>query len=172
MSGFGPSAVGGTVESGEIADGAITQAKLDAGVNKTFDAYAAGTAYALTSTPAALDFGTTDPSIAITTAGTYRIKARVNLKYNGATFAAVRTITLKLRRTNNTAADLTNSSAVVTTAIITTLTQTLMSLELPEVVYTTANTDDAITIFGSIDVVPSVGSLDVVEASIHAVRVA
>jgi hypothetical protein len=40
------------------------------------------------------------------------------------------------------------------------------------VLYTTTNTDDAIALFGSLDVVPSAGSLDAVEASIVAVRLA
>jgi hypothetical protein len=77
--------------------------------------YAAGTAYQLTASDAALDFGTTDPSLTLTKAGTYLLTARVRLDYNGATFSAVRTATLKLRRTNNTAADLSNGSAAAKT---------------------------------------------------------
>src|SRR6185369_1987982 len=85
---------------------------------------AAGTAYSLTNTPAALDFGTTDPSLVIDKAGTYLLLARYNLKYNGATFAAARAVTMKLRRTNNTPADLTGGSTVLTTDIVTTKTFT------------------------------------------------
>ncbi len=131
--------------------------------------YAAGTAYALTATAAALDFGTTDPSLTLTLAGTYRIRARVRLDYNAATFAAVRTATLKLRRTNNTAADLTNGSVGAKTQIVTTISGTFIHFSW-EVDYTTVNTNDAVTIFGSLDVVPEAGSLDAVEASIMAHR--
>lgn len=134
--------------------------------------YAAGTAYQLTNTAALLDFGTTDPSLTITVAGTYLILARVRYDYNAATFAAVRTITTKLRRTNNTPADLTNGSSGWITEIITTLSYTAMIQELPPVVYVTANTDDVIQIWGSIDTVPSAGSLDAVEAEIVAIRIA
>lgn len=138
--------------------------------NYPLTVYAAGTAYALTNTAAALDFGTTDPSKVINKAGTYLLFPRVNLKYNAATFAASRTVTLKLRRTNNTAADLSNGSMTALTDIITTKTYTFGAFNLPPVIYTTTNLDDAITIFGDVSVVPTAGSLDAVEASIVAVR--
>lgn len=139
-------------------------------LNVPYTVYASGTAYSLTATSAALDFGTTDPSVTIAAAGTYAIRARVNLKYNAATFAAVRTVTLKLRRTNNTAADLTNGSDTILTDIITTKTYTEGWFNLPEVIYTTSNSNDAITIFGDVSVIPTAGSLDAVSASIVAVR--
>lgn len=133
--------------------------------------YAAGTAYSLTATVAAVTFGTTSPAIVINAAGTYTLSCRVNLKYNGATFAAARTATMKLTRTNESSADITGASTAVVTAIVTTVTQTFMIIELPSVIYTTTNTDDAIALFGSLDVVPTAGSLDVVEASIIARRI-
>lgn len=132
--------------------------------------HAAGTAYALTATSAALDFGTTDPTLTLNRAGTYLIFARARLDYNAATFAASRTATLKLRRTNNTAADLTGGSTSALTDIITTLTYTMADVSWA-VLYTTANTNDAITIFGDVSVVPSAGSLDATQASIIAIRV-
>lgn len=145
-----------------------------AGITTTYNvaAYAVGTAYSLTNTAAALDFGTTDPAIVIAQAGTYLIRGRVLIKYNAATFAANRTVTLKFRRTNNTAADLTNGSTAPTTDIITLITGTWLECQLPEVVYSTTATTDSITIFGSVDVVPSAGSLDATEAHILAQRIA
>lgn len=138
--------------------------------NYSLSVYAAGTAYSLTNTAAALNFGTTDPVLTIDKAGTYLLIARAVLDYAAATFAASRAVTLKLRRTNNTAADLTNGSVVVDTDIITTLSYTFGAFALPPVLYTTANLDDAITIFGDVAVVPTAGSLDAVAASIVAVR--
>lgn len=131
---------------------------------------AAGTAYQLTATPALLDFGTTDPSLVITLPGTWLITARVRLDYNAATFAAPQTVTLKLRRTNNTAADLPNADAQVVTGAVTTATQTFMVVPLRPAEYSTKNTDDIIQIFGDVDVLPSAGSLDAVQADISAVR--
>lgn len=133
--------------------------------------YAAGTAYQLTNTSALLNFGTTDPTLVLTSPGVYLLLARVRVDYTGATFAAVRTGTLKLRRTNNTAADIANSTVQYLTDIITTLTYTLEVIDLPPIVYTTTNSDDSISIFGDISVVPTAGSLDTVEASIVAVKI-
>lgn len=141
-------------------------------VANNLSVYASGTAYQLTATPALLDFGTTDPSLVISGVGTWLLSGRVRLDYNAATFAAVRTATLKLRRTNNTAADITNSSTGFKTQIITALTYTAGIIDLPQVIYTTTNTNDIIQIFGSVDVIPSAGSFDAVEASIMALRVA
>ena len=96
--------------------------------------------------------------------------AKVRVDYNAATFAAVRTGTLKFRRTNNTAADLTNGSNGFKTDIITTLTYTLAEITLAPIIYVTTATNDALTIFGDISVIPTAGSLDCVEACIVAVR--
>lgn len=156
--------VGGTTTSPvyELSDGSDK--------NYSLTVYAAGTAYSLTNTAAALNFGTADPVITLNKAGTYLLIAKATLDYAGATFAASQAVTLKLRRTNNTAADVSNSSLVVDTDIITTLSYTFGAFALPAVLYTTANTDDEITIFGDVAVVPSAGSLDAVAASIVAVR--
>lgn len=142
------------------------------GALTSLSVYASGSAYSLTNTSALLDFGTTDPSLTITEAGTYLLFARVRYDYNAATFAAVRTVTSKLRRTNNTAADVSNSSASWKTDIITTLTYTAVIHTLPVVSYTTANTDDVIQLWGDVSTVPSAGSLDAVEASIVALKIA
>ena len=131
--------------------------------------HASGTAYQLTATPALLDFGTTDPSLTISKSGTYLVTARVKLGYNAATFAAVRTVTLKLRRTNNTAADLTNGTTTSATEIITALTYTFTDQSWA-VIYTTTNDNDIIQIFGDVGVLPTAGSLDAQEASIIATR--
>lgn len=131
-------------------------------------AYAAGTAYTLTAVSAAVTFGTTQPAISLTTKGKWRLTARVKIGYVGATFASVRTVALKLRRTNNTAADVSDSLTTWATDIITTLTYTGSIFTLPDVLYTTANINDALTIFGVIDVVPTAGSIQIQEASIFA----
>ena len=138
--------------------------------NSTLTVYAVGTAYSLTNTAALLNFGTTDPSLTITEPGTYLILSRAELDYNGATFAASRTVTLKLPRTNNTAADLTNGTLVAKTEIVTTVTATMGDFGLPPVIYTTANNNDIIQIFGDVDTVPTAGSLDASSAEIIAIR--
>lgn len=132
--------------------------------------YATGTVYTLTAVSAAVDFGTTDPIITVNAAGTYKISGRVRVAINGATFSANRTLTVKLRRTNNTAADLANSSTTWIVPITTTITNTLAVIELPEVLYTTALTTDTIQLFSDISVVPTAGTISIDEASIVAIR--
>ena len=160
-----------TVADGGTGASTASNARTNLGVTSAnqLSVYAVGTAYSLTNTPAALDFGTTDPSLTLTAAGTYLIIATTKLDLTGATFAASRTVTLKLRRTNNTAADLTNGTITYATPITTTLTNT-MDYPTWYAVYTTAATDDVITIFGDVSTVPSAGSLDASAASIVAVR--
>jgi len=159
-----------------IADGGTgtttaTLARAALGVGgANLSVYAAGTAYQLTATPALLNFGTTDPSLVITSPGVWLLLARARIDYTGATFAAVRTGTLKLRRTNNTAADIGNSSAQFLTEIITTLTYTLDVIDLQPIIYTTTNSDDIIQLWGDISVIPTAGSLDTSEASIVAIK--
>lgn len=134
--------------------------------------YAAGTGYSLDATPQLLNFGTTDPSLVITAPGTYLLFARVRVDYAAATFVAVRTVSLLLRRTNNTAANITNAVAGFKTPLsASALTYTAGMFELAPVVYVTSNSTDIIQAWGSIDVAPGAGTIDAVEASIVAVRI-
>lgn len=138
--------------------------------NHSVTTYGSGTGYSLTAVSAAVVLGTSSPSLVLDKAGTYLIFAYVNLQYVGATFAANRTVTLKLRRTNNTAADVTGSTTLKGTNIVTTVSGTLDAANLPAVVYTTANTNDIIVPFADVSVVPTAGSLQATEASIVAIR--
>lgn len=139
-------------------------------VNKQYTSYAAGTVYTMTNTAAQIVFGTTSPAITLDTAGTYLIYARVRLDAVGATYAANQLATIKLRRTNNTAADLTGATAGFNMPIITTITQTLGDILIPITVYTTANTTDIIQVWGSVAATPAAGSITVNEAEIIAIR--
>lgn len=141
---------------------------LAPGVGYTITANGAGTAYTLTATPAALDFGTTDPSVTLAQTGTYLIIGSVNVKYTGATFAASRTVTLKWRRTNNTATDLGTATPTLTD-IITALTYTFGVVPLSPLIYTAA-AGDVVTIFGDVSVLPTAGAIDCVGAEIYAIR--
>lgn len=134
-----------------------------------FTAHAAGTAYSLTTTPALVHLGTTDPAITINQAGTYLLITRVRADFNGATFAAARTITYKLRRTNNIAADVTGATTAAIVPVGTTITYTAHTLELAPVIYT-ATSGDIIQLWGSINTGPTAGSVDIAEADVIALR--
>ncbi len=157
---------GFTVVTGKGVSPAGTQPALS-----TLSVYAAGTPYVLTATPAKIDFGTTDPALVITSPGTWKLEARVRIDANGKTTAAGRTITILLRRTNNSAANIPNTTGEILTEIVTTLTQTLMVMDLPTIAYVTTNSDDAIEMWGSADSIAGAGTFDVVEASIFATKI-
>lgn len=142
----------------------------DLGIGSTITAYSAGTAYSLTATHALLDFSTTDPAITITSAGTWLIMAGANLKLNGATFAATETAACKVRRTNNTAADLTSAADSITIPIVTTATQHAGTVRIPSIIYTTTNTTDILQVFGRVLVTPSAGSIDATSSFIVAIK--
>lgn len=98
---------------------------------------------------------------------TYLLAARLRLDYVGATFGANQVVTLTIRRTNNTAANV--ISTTIEAAVVTTVTYGLGELTAL-VPYTTAGASDVIQPFVSVSVIPSAGSLNVVEASITALE--
>jgi hypothetical protein len=128
--------------------------------------YAAGTAYTMTATDAALSFGTTSPVLALS-AGTYLIQGNVGVKYNATTYTVANNIVLHFRRTNNTAADLPNSRATEL-PVLTTFTGGDV-IALPPIIYT-ASSGDIITIFGALDATPTAGSVTATSAEIVAIR--
>lgn len=143
-----------------------------AGARSIVTAYASGSPYILTDAPALLGFGGTDPIITIPETGTWHITAMAKLRYNKAEFTTNSIITVKLRRTNNTASDLANASdtlMVVNTdyAGLGSLTEEVGFISI-DVVYTTTRNDDIIELWGSVDTLPTSGSLDVVAARIVA----
>lgn len=151
-----------TIGSGTLTMMPITATAVQA-------AYGTGTAYSLTNTAAALDFGTTDPAIVIPGSGTWKLSAIVQLNYTGAT-VVTETATLKLRRTNNTAADIANTTLLLDLPVATTLTNTYGTFALMRVFYTTTNANDAIAIFGNVSATLGAGTIDATTACLLAER--
>lgn len=110
---------------------------------------AAGTAYNLTTTSALLGFGTTTPSLTFGAAGTYIVFARCQLDYAGATTTSARSATVKLTRTNNTAADLTNGSVTWSLDNVSGDSSTLVDGTLV-VPYVTTTSGDIVQLWGNI----------------------
>lgn len=137
---------------------AITLSNSNIVINTLIATYGAGTAYTFTNTAAAIDLGTTDPVITLNVAGTYMIYGQINLAYNGAT-VTTETATIKVRRTNNTAADL-SAVVVLDLPVSTVLTNTYGIFQIPPFIYTTAVTDDSITLFGNVSAGLGAGSID------------
>ena len=143
-------------DSFDVVSGEIRSAGGRVGYDRTV--YGVGTAYSLTNTAAAIDFGTTDPAIVLNVAGTYLILGQVHLTYTGATVVA-ETATIKVRRTNNTAADL-SAVVVLDLPVSTTLTNTYAIVPIPPFVYTTAAADDAVTLFANVSAALGAGTID------------
>lgn len=133
--------------------------------------YASGTAYSVTDASALVDFGTIDPTLVISGAGNWVLFCRVHFKYNAATFAANQTLTAKLRRTNNSAADLTDSLCTTTLRILTIESDNVGMSILPPVIYNTAAVDDSISLYAHLSALPGAGSVDCTEACIIALRI-
>lgn len=136
----------------------------------TLTVYGAGTVYSLTNTAAAVDLGTTDPTKVINKAGTWLILAQIHLTYTGATVVA-ETATIKVRRTNNTAADV-SAVTVLDLPVATTLTHSYGVFQIPPFIYTTANADDSLSIFANVSAALGAGTIDAtaIGTSIVAIR--
>ena len=129
-----------------------------------------GTAYTLTATLAQVACGTTQPTVTISTAGTYLLLFNARIDHIGATYAANRAIVVSLQRSNNTPTALFQSA--VNTGIITTITQTANGGNLAGfITYTTSNTNDAITLFASVAVLPTAGSSIISDGDVLALRI-
>lgn len=127
-----------------------------------------GSSHQLTNSFSDLNFGGQDPIITLNP-GRYIIISHVQVEYNGATFLSSQDVNFKLKRVNNNAIDV-SASVGTRTMTVTTLTAQLDCINLPTVVYDTTNFGDSITIQGMVDNVPSVGSLDVSEAELLAIK--
>jgi len=101
--------------------------------------------------------------------GSYLLIAKLRIDFVGTTFAGNQTITVKLREVTNGPADLANTTIALATGTPTTITQTFADFPFPAVVYSAA-ANDKIEIFGTVSAAPGAGSVNVVEASILAIK--
>ena len=129
----------------------------------------AGNPYTITTVFAQVTFaGGTNPTVTLDKAGTWAIKARVRVTRNNSTHIGLHNISLKLRRSNNTAADVTHALTKYADDPHSASNASEVAGTLPEVLYTTANTTDIIQLWALLDVAASSGSHQVTEADIEA----
>jgi hypothetical protein len=139
-------------------------------ITRSLTGYGSGDNYVVTDSSAEVDRGTNDSAIVLDTAGSFRIDGQLVLFYNGATFVSAQDITIKLRRTNNTAADIANSEIELASFVLTTFTGSI-SVAIPAIIYTTQNIGDRIAIFIDVAAAPSAGTLEVSEDSLIATAI-
>lgn len=126
--------------------------------------YAVGGAQALTASPAqALSV-----SVTLTQAKTYLLIFAGRFDFDVATIADTEDVTLKMRRTNNTAADISNAVAVGKTGAQSAASKTMAFPQCPAVTYT-ATAGDVIQLYASMSDTPYSGAVNVVEGSILAI---
>jgi len=116
-------------------------------------------------------------SLTINEVGTWMLLARIRVDYSEATYATDdKNLNLKLRRTNNTPADVSNTPVISKLRDVTTAYFTAGVIELPPVFYTTTTTTDVIALYGWLDTLPdntaANGKVLAYEASIVAVKMA
>lgn len=140
-------------------------------VGLNFSTYAASGVYNFTTTTSTIAVGTSSSTITLTSPGTYRLDALVNLRYNGATFASNQFVTMNLYRQNNTPGVIGNSQTQEELQVLATpFTSQFGQYDIPTTFYTTTNSNDVISLTGVITATPSAGNFQATEASLVAQR--
>ena len=136
----------------------------------SYSAYGTGTNAPINNTTGLLTFGTTSPTITITAAGTYFVTAGLSQYFNNANFSTPRTATYKVRRSNNTATDLTET--LVTNLLSTggAMTMDAGGWSLPGAIYTTSNTNDVLEVWATLDGNPASGNFEAKKGWIVAIK--
>lgn len=140
---------------------AAAQTSLGLGQNSIISS---GAALAQAITAASLQVGAID--VQIPALGSYELRAHVGIDFNGVTFAASRTITVKIRNITQ-GSDIV--SGVLHTQAVTTLSFPTHFLELPPIRYDTGSVNDHLQLFAVIDMINSAGSLTLDSGSLEAV---
>ncbi len=140
------------------------------GVNSV-ESTALGTAYNFTSTYQKVTLGTTSPTVTIPTAGTYLILTTTKVDYSGLTTLSVGNVNIKLRRTNNTAADVLPTVSFPL-GIVTLLSSVANDVDVRQFLYTTTTSGDIIELWGQVTNTLSLGNIQIAAqgATVTAVR--
>lgn len=167
-------ASGSGVSPGGTQPDAVTSSSLSVYGNTTDR----DSAYRFRDVEATAEVSIDGTSIALTLneAGTWMISARVRVDYSEATFATDnKPLNLKLRRTNNTAADIGDSGIIDKLRDVTQAYWTAGVINLPVLFYATTAATDRIALFGWLDTLPdndtTNGWIVAYEADISAVRI-
>jgi hypothetical protein len=156
--------------TGDGVGGANPTYTISEAARNNYAGYGTGTAYTMTTTSAKVTFGTTSPTVTLGGPGTYRLTCNLTLDYNGLTTLSLTPANFKLRRTNNTAADITNAAQTFRIPVLTLASQTGGNSYVPEIFYTTATTGDVIELWGGLGTAISVGSVTITNAYVTAVK--
>jgi hypothetical protein len=152
-----------------MAAGSVVSPAGPWGLSDPLTVYGAGTVYAITNAQAAVDMGTTDPSLTITTPGKYLIFSRVKIRNNAAATVPGEVVTINLAK--NTVAISGATAAWVCPAVVNGANYFLADLVLPPIVFTTAVATDVVALYAGASAVTNAGAYNVCEAEIVAQRI-
>lgn len=130
-----------------------------------------GAGYTLTATTNTITVAGSSTTVTIGAAGTYLLFGSANIIYIGATFAASQMVTMTIYRQNNTPGIVAGTPIQAKLRVTSAVTDEAEFVQVPVVVYITANSNDVLSLHGSVSTIPSVGSLQANKASLLAVRI-
>lgn len=131
----------------------------------TVSSYHLAGSQALTLTPSQL----LTASITLPSTGTYLLLATARIDYVAATTLTQDTVALKLRRTNNTPADIANAVVNVESDIVSNKTETLSIATIAPVTYA-GTVGDIVQVFGATSALPYAGNLEAIEVNLLAIK--
>lgn len=141
---------------------------VPAPIGYNISAEGTGGVYDLTAASALLAFPTTSPSLVVVKPGTYFYMGSGAYEYIGATFAANQDAYFRLRRTNNTPAQIDSRAYKLDTPTLKTET---VSTVLLHGFYTTVNSNDILELWGDLTVVPGAGNVRVRAAKLNLFKI-
>ncbi len=138
-------------------------------LNNIVQTVASGTAYTMTTSYAAVTFGTTSPTVTLLNAGTYTIYVDVQSQLSSATITT-QSVSFKLRRNNNTPADLTGATFGAPLPVQTAGSELGPAIHIGPIKYTTSGTTDVIEVQGILSASTGAGSVTASACTITAIR--
>lgn len=138
-------------------------------LNNINQVIASGTAYTMTTSYAAVAFGTTSPVVTIANAGTYAVYVDLQINLVSAT-TTTQSASFKLSRTNNTGADLAGSTFGSILPVATLGTELGPCIHIGPIKYITTNTNDALTVQGILSASLGAGTVTITNVTITAIR--
>lgn len=133
---------------------------------------ASGSGYTLTATANSLvTVGATAATITLPLEGAYMLFATAVVNAAGATFAATQTVTVSLNNTTSGSTPITNASQHFQTPVITTKTQVVAVASLPVVFVNASAAAVDVSMVASVTVIPSAGTLEIMEFSLTAIKI-
>lgn len=130
---------------------------------------ASGTPYTVTTTMTGINFSGVNPDFTVPRPGVWDLNAMIIIDSNGVSNTGQKTLSVKLRRVNNTPADI-GQSIVSLVGDLSSVSRNIANVKIQEY-YETLNDDDDIQVWASISDSPGTGVFLVSQAQIRAGKI-